>query len=475
MRLFIFIAILAAFNPVFGQDFSSNRVSPILTAQNEFANVLFPNRDFKKLNCPPKLAKNVHFSFSFLDSIPLNPTVEEQFLKDILSPGCQSFYSVVQSHLWAQNIYDTLFSPEGIDLKYQLLPLTISANNPNLKYLGDKSGAWQLSFVTARKYGLEINHWYDERNDILASSKASLAYLKFLNTYYLNNEILVVTAFYTSIPYVNKVLNNLEDVNSTTFYYALSPEVQGYFSYLKSWSNWMQNFDLASINSEPVKWTEVFSNDTLSFDIISQFMEISLSDLRLMNPVFVGETVLPNSSHPFYLPKEKAASFNQKYSDFIVFQKEEKERKAAELAKLKKQMQSGIPDLEKYKAVTYTVSSGDVLGKIADKNNVKVSQIKQWNHLKSDRINIGQKLVLYVPKDSQTSLPKEASDNKITTKPTTAQPGQGKPTIYTVKNGESLWLISKKFPGVSAENIMEWNGCTDKISPGMKLKIYAAE
>ena len=48
----------------------------------------------------------------------------------------------------------------------------------------------------------------------------------------------------------------------------------------------------------------------------------------------------------------------------------------------------------------------------------------------------------------------------------------GEYTTYTVKSGESLWLIAKKFPGVSAENIMEWNGIDNDIRPGQQLKIY---
>ena len=43
--------------------------------------------------------------------------------------------------------------------------------------------------------------------------------------------------------------------------------------------------------------------------------------------------------------------------------------------------------------------------------------------------------------------------------------------MYTVKDGESLYLIAKKFPGVSAQNIMDFNGIGSNIKPGMKIKI----
>lgn len=45
--------------------------------------------------------------------------------------------------------------------------------------------------------------------------------------------------------------------------------------------------------------------------------------------------------------------------------------------------------------ITYTVKSGDTLGKIASKYHVKVSDIKKWNNLKSDLIRANQKLKIY--------------------------------------------------------------------------------
>jgi membrane-bound lytic murein transglycosylase D len=44
--------------------------------------------------------------------------------------------------------------------------------------------------------------------------------------------------------------------------------------------------------------------------------------------------------------------------------------------------------------------------------------------------------------------------------------------IYTVKSGDSFYSIAKNYPGVSAQNIMDYNGIEgSKIRPGMKIKI----
>ena len=143
---------------------------------------------------------------------------------------------------------------------------------------------------------------------------------------------------------------------------------------------------------------------------------------------------------------------------------------------MKDRLKKGIPDPKNSQAIIYTVRSGDVLGKIAQNYDVKVSSIKNWNNLHSDRINIGQELVVYIPKDEKLKsfekpLEEEPSEINIGN----PEEGKGRPKIYTVKQGESLWLIARKFPGVSAENIMKWNGINDKIKAGQKLKIYKAK
>ena len=120
---------------------------------------------------------------------------------------------------------------------------------------------------------------------------------------------------------------------------------------------------------------------------------------------------------------------------------------------------------------TYTVKSGDALSTIAERYKVTVSQLKKWNNLSSNNIRVGQKLIV-----SQ----QPASAQKTTeTKPTATQQSStvkaNDPNIgyteYIVKDGESLYIIAKKFPGVSAQNIMDFNGIGSNIKPGMKIKI----
>ena len=45
--------------------------------------------------------------------------------------------------------------------------------------------------------------------------------------------------------------------------------------------------------------------------------------------------------------------------------------------------------------IAYKVREGDYLGRIAQKNHCTVAQLKKWNHLRSDKLRIGQVLYIY--------------------------------------------------------------------------------
>jgi membrane-bound lytic murein transglycosylase D len=178
---------------------------------------------------------------------------------------------------------------------------------------------------------------------------------------------------------------------------------------------------------------------------------VPIEELQFLNPSYKLDIIpfIKGEDYTLRLPREAIGRFVTNEIEIYAYV-------TAELNKREKP----LPQLFDAKSKTrYRVRSGDYLGKIARKFGVRVSQIKQWNGLRGNNLKIGQRLTIY-PRKPNTSSGKAASST-----PKKVINTEGKST-YKVREGDSLWSISQKFPGVSVQNIKEWNDIS-----GNKLKI----
>ena len=104
---------------------------------------------------------------------------------------------------------------------------------------------------------------------------------------------------------------------------------------------------------------------------------------------------------------------------------------------------------------TYTVKSGDNLYTIAKRYNTSASAIMKLNNLPNTNLSIGQKLKI------------PASSNAAPTKPSTPSNS----TTYTVKSGDNLYAIARRF-NTTVDAIKRKNNLkTNNLSIGQKLII----
>jgi membrane-bound lytic murein transglycosylase D len=95
--------------------------------------------------------------------------------------------------------------------------------------------------------------------------------------------------------------------------------------------------------------------------------------------------------------------------------------------------------------------------------------LKQWNNLQGNTIAAGNSLIVA---KSELEIVKNETPETFNKKESFASTSKSKNTNYLVKKGDSLYSISKKYPGVTISDIKKWNDLrAEDLKPGMKLKI----
>ena len=206
-------------------------------------------------------------------------------------------------------------------------------------------------------------------------------------------------------------------------------------------------------------------SDHLSFTQLSEYLDIPIEYIEFLNPTY-KQNFIPNTgeANTLCLPTEKMGDFltNEKA---IYALKTEKDKKDSIAFAQNKPVTSG----KRGNAVVYRVKSGDVLGSIANRYHCRVSQIKDWNNLYSDRLKIGQKLYIYAKPSYAVQNKKKAQVDAQKAQPKY----NGKYMYHTVKSGDNLWDIANKYDGTSIEQIQKLNKDIDikKLKLGTKLRI----
>ncbi|QDE92287.1 lytic transglycosylase [Myxococcus xanthus] len=127
--------------------------------------------------------------------------------------------------------------------------------------------------------------------------------------------------------------------------------------------------------------------------------------------------------------------------------------------------------------VTYGVMSGDSLWVIANKFNVSVDSLKQWNNLKrrNPTLQVGSTLFVWPDGNTATASVQERGGTVLAKHSVSVAKPAGKAgKVHALAEGETLWSVAQRY-GVSVDDIMRWNKIKDhRTLPTGKVLLLSA-
>ncbi|QEE48803.1 LysM peptidoglycan-binding domain-containing protein [Flavobacterium alkalisoli] len=431
----------------------------------------------------------------------------------------QYYFPMFEEHLAKYDV--------PIEIKY--LAVIESALNPRAKSRVGATGLWQFMYPTGKQYNLEVNSYVDERCDPLKATEAACQYLSSL--YNIFGDWDLVLASYNAGP--GNVTKAIRRSNGHKNYWNirknLPRETQGYVPAFLATMYIYEYGKEHGIKPRQASMT-YFETDTvmvkrkMSFRQVADLLDVPVEELQFLNPIYKLDVIPFVADEPHYLrlPKDKVGLFTSNETAIYAYVDYEdlKRERPYFVDEGDKEALATIGKTTKVKTKYHTVKRGDVLGKIADKYNVSITDLRKWNKIKGNTIYAGQKLkinetiIVNIPQETAVAAkPKKAAKPEVKkeAEPEVAEATSDEETavavadadteeaeevkpvvvaketkrsksvnyeeerLYIVQKGDSLFSIARKHPGVTVENLKDWNKLKgENIQPGMKLKVKSA-
>jgi membrane-bound lytic murein transglycosylase D len=281
-----------------------------------------------------------------------------------------------------------------LELKY--LAIIESALNPKATSRVGAKGLWQFMYQTGLQYGLKVSSYVDERSNPIKSSEAASQYLSTL--YNVFGDWDLALAAYNSGP--GNVTKAIRRSGGKTNYWNLRPylprETANYVPafyatlYLMEFSK-EHNLQTKKVQANFFETDTIHVKRQITFEQINKMLDVDIELLQFLNPQYKLDVVpfVQGENNFITLPIVTAARFVSNEEMIYAIAAEEESKREKPL----------VQNIAINDRVRYRVRNGDNLGKIANKYQVSVTQIKKWNKLRSNIIKSGQYLTIY-PKNN---------------------------------------------------------------------------
>lgn len=235
------------------------------SATQKPARSFFPEWFFKTNNTHPihhHISKANNNTVQIWDRIRLNYGIHgakekyqvQQHIKKYITQEKILYKHSTNAKPYLYHIVEQL-EQRGMPSELALLPMIESAFQPKATSPKGAAGLWQFMPATGRQYGLKKRRGYDERRDLVASTRAALDYLEFLHEEFDHDWMLALAAYNSGEGTVHKAIKKNQRAGKGTTFWSLSlpKETQNYVPKLLALAEVIKNADEHDISLPVIK------------------------------------------------------------------------------------------------------------------------------------------------------------------------------------------------------------------------------
>jgi membrane-bound lytic murein transglycosylase D len=404
-----------------------------------------------------------------------------------------------------------------LPLELALLPIVESAYDPFAYSHGRAAGLWQMIPGTATRFGVKQNWWYDGRRDIVDSTRAALEYLDYLHDFNEGDWPRAIASYNSGEGNVRRAVrkNRAADKPDDFFSLKLSKETSAYVPRLLALVEIVKDpaaYDvtLPYIIDEP-QFVVTDIESQLDLALAAELAGVDVDTVYAYNPGYNRWSTDPKGPHSLVMPLGVADNFMAALADVPAEErirwKRHKVGNGETISEIANDYHTTVPviqaanslrgnmiraghhlmipvaskPLDAYSKsaderlaktqnrkraenkVDHVVASGESFWTISQRYGVTTRQLSAWNGMApGDPLPIGRKLVVWTDADVGPR-----------TSPTSALGNTTRKLNYTVRNGDSLYLIASRFR-VTVNELSRWNNIDKNkiLRPGQRLTMY---
>ena len=402
-------------------------------------------------------------------------------------------------------------------LELALLPIVESAYDPFAYSHGRAAGLWQMIPGTAKRFGVKQNWWYDGRRDIVDSTRAALDYLEYLYKFNDGDWLNAIASYNSGEGNVRRAVRRNKNKGRPIDFWNLSlpKETSMYVPKLLALVEIVADPDahgvsLPVILDEPqFAVTEIDSQ--LDLALAAELAGVDVDTVYQYNPGYNRWSTDPAGPHQLVMPIDVSAQFTTALAEVPTSErvrwKRHKIRSGEAISQIAERYNTTVSALRAANnlrgntiraghhllipvatkplsaysksadarlakkqnrkragnRVEHIVASGESFWTISRRYGITHRQLAAWNGMApGDTLSVGKKLVVWTNAASGPSV-----------SPATAAGGTTRKLRYTVRNGDSLYLIARRFR-VGIDQIARWNNLDKSkiLRPGQKLTMY---